>query len=702
MNPNIGNKDWALISSVEAHNSLFPERKIDVDTCQSKRGRVMKEFCKDLQAIIGTEQDGVIGVDDIKALSKYGDIQIEQPYPFLKVIRWAMWCKGYSGGDINNDKYGDKKFLSGLHRLQEDSGTEKSDILNRFHIKAIFSMDAYVLVPGTKGDSQIREMQQRMNKYTINYCGISPCDGLPQNKLIKQIVWYMQIVANDPSDLDGEFGSKTIHNFNKNLYNDIKYNLNRSKNEEFLRILQCLLRMNGYKAEITGKFDYNVPKESEPTLKQIRRFKTLMNLDDPLNDSAENFERRNSITNELICALLRSCGLRSRPAIACDTSVIMTQEYCNELIEGGYKIIGRYISGFVGKGRNKALSLDEIQLIRKNGIELFLIFQEGGASINYFKNTQGEMDGNKINQAMKKLQIPMGNVVFVAVDCDMYEDDFREYVIPYFRGINNVVRDYRVGVYSSRLGCKILKEKNLATGFFVSGSSYNFAGNSGVSIPPYWHFEQYCTDIKVKKLDIDKVAVSLNYKDCIVSFNQKESNDYTDIIMKKLKQIQREINERYQHDELINMASALTGNPLVLGGAISGNVIKELAWFFNQVTHKGPWDLKVDSSWEKTIGSDKMPRFSFAGSNEYFFFHGQYITREELGNITYGYLGSAMLIPDFILYIGGGIAAHGDNLAEMLMHALTHLNEYKPPYYGDSPEDHHFVEFGINLYKSLN
>ena len=160
--------------------------------------------------------------------------------------------------------------------------------------------------------------------------------------------------------------------------NDIKYNRNRSKNEEFLRILQCLLRMNGYKAEITGEFNYDVPKQEEPTLKQIRRFKVLMNLDDPLNDSDENFERRNSITNELICALLRSCGLRSRPAIACDTSVIITQEYCDELISGGYKIIGRYISGFVGKGRNKALSLDEIQLIRKNGIELFLIFQEGG------------------------------------------------------------------------------------------------------------------------------------------------------------------------------------------------------------------------------------------------------------------------------------------------------------------------------------
>ena len=217
------------------------------------------------------------------------------------------------------------------------------------------------------------------------------------------------------------------------------------------------------------------------------------------------------------------------------------------------------------------------------------------------------------------------------------------------------------------------------------------------------NYNRLCDEIaNNKKLDIDNVAVSLNYKECIVRFNQKESNDYTDIIMKKLKQMEIEIKKKYEHDELINIASALTGNPLVVGGTITGNVLKELIWFFNQVTHKGPWDLKVDSSWEKTIVSDKMPRFSYPGSSEYFFFQGQYITREELGNITYGYLGSVMLIPDFILYIGGGVAAHGGNFIQMLTHALTHLNEYKPPYYGDSREDHHFVEFGINLYKSLH
>ena len=66
-----------------------------------------------------------------------------------------------------------------------------------------------------------------------------------------------------------------------------------------------------------------------------------------------------------------------------------------------------------------------------------------------------------------------------------------------------------------------------------------------------------------------------------------------------------------------------------------------------------------------------MPRFSYPGSSEYFFFQGQYITREELGNITYGYLGSVMLIPDFILYIGGGVAAAGDILLNPIKETLV-------------------------------
>ena len=112
-----------------------------------------------------------------------------------------------------------------------------------------------------------------------------------------------------------------------------------------------------------------------------------------------------------------------------------------------------------------------------------------------------------------------------------------------------------------------------------------------------------------------------------------------------------------------------------------------MIWFFNQVTHKGPWDLKVDESWKKTIGIEPMPVFGLPGANEYFFFQGNYINREELGNITYGYLEKVMNFPDVILYIGGGVTFKGKNFGEMLFNSILKNKDFKYPKYGDSKED---------------
>lgn len=271
-----------------------------------------------------------------------------------------MWCKGYRGGDINNNIYGDTEFIEGLNKLQTDSGMNINNCISFITLKSIFSMDAYVLIPDTNGDAKIREMQQKMNAVTYKYCGVSPCDGLPQIKLTKQIIRYMQIIANDSNDMDGIFGNKTLENF---------LNLIESKKYEAITILQLLLRINGYMADITGKID-------NETLAQIRRFKVLMNLDDPMNDDPSHLRIRNRIDQKLICALIRSCGYLDRDTTCCDTSFIITQEYANDLKNHDYSIVGRYISGTVGE-RSKALTIEEIEVLKRNKIDLFLIFQEG-------------------------------------------------------------------------------------------------------------------------------------------------------------------------------------------------------------------------------------------------------------------------------------------------------------------------------------
>ena len=689
--------DQKYIDAVKAHNDEYPNRRIDIDYALTHRGAVMKELIKDLQIILGTNPDGELGNDDKAAYEAKINFHFQKntSYPILPTIRRAMWCKGYHGGDVYDEQYGDGILSKGLNNLIRDAGLQdipefNNDTINFKLLKAIFSVDAYVLIE-SKGNPIIREMQQTMNKYTYKYIGIYPCDGIPQAKLIRQIVWYMQIVSNDPSDMDGEFGDKTLQNY----LNNLNKNSNSFQYIESVKILECLLNVNRIGTLLTGKL-------SESTFKMIRQFKTLANLDDP-----KQLTKNNDITKELVAGLLRSCGLKSRKTICCDTSFIINQDNIKYLKSEGYSIIGRYISGTVSN-RSKALTPGEINLLRNNNFEIFLIFQEGASNkLDYFKDSSaGERDGNKININMKLLNIPENNVVFVAIDCDMYEDDFIKYIVPYMEKINQTVKKYRIGVYCSRLGCHILKERNLASAFFISGASYGFCGNYGITLPDLWHFEQFKTDLKIGNLQIDKVAISLNYADCIANFDSKDKKDYTDIIMKKLNEMEKIINERYSENEKAEFYATIVGliteNNYVVPAVKLANIAKEVKWFFEQVTHRGPWDVKVDESWQKTIGITPMPRFGIRGGNEYFFFSGYYIDREELGNITYGYLGTAMNFPDIILYIGGGVASKGKKVHEMLLNSLIHIKDFKPPYYGDSKEDHEFVEIGVNLYKKLH
>jgi len=184
--------------------------------------------------------------------------------------------------------------------------------------------------------------------------------------------------------------------------------------------------------------------------------------------------------------------------------------------------------------------------------------------------------------------------------------------------------------------------------------------------------------------------------------------DYTTQIMSKLNGMENIINQRQTIEKRTEQASILsslvTGNFVLFPAVKASNVLIELGWFFQQVTHRGPWDLKIDNSWRQTIGIEPIPNYGVKGKpNDKFLFSGKVVDREELGNITYGYLGKAMNFPDAIIYLGGGVAAQGKILKDMIINSAKKLDELlKDPYFGDSKEDHECVEFGIKLYNKTH
>lgn len=100
-----------------------------------------------------------------------------------------------------------------------------------------------------------------------------------------------------------------------------------------------------------------------------------------------------------------------------DTATRLDQDKINTL-KWRYEIVGRYLTNVEGGTLDKKMTLDEIQLIIDNGLSIFLIFQEYGASNSAFNYAKGVEQAEKAIKAAKGLKIPHGTTIYFAVDYD--------------------------------------------------------------------------------------------------------------------------------------------------------------------------------------------------------------------------------------------------------------------------------------------
>ncbi|WP_304943391.1 beta-propeller fold lactonase family protein [Vallitalea guaymasensis] len=111
-------------------------------------------------------------------------------------------------------------------------------------------------------------------------------------------------------------------------------------------------------------------------------------------------------------------------------------------------------------------------------------------------------------------------------------------------------------------------------------------------------------------------------------------------------------------------------------------ILASFLYFGKNVAPNKPWDLKIKKRWE-----EQLPGVKYLGLKGKFVLDNNVYDSEQLGNITFGYWGSALGYGPKTLYWGGGVANKGK---------LSHEELEKPPYYGDTSEDHEMIEKGIN------
>ena len=105
-------------------------------------------------------------------------------------------------------------------------------------------------------------------------------------------------------------------------------------------------------------------------------------------------------------------------------------------------------------------------------------------------------------------------------------------------------------------------------------------------------------------------------------------------------------------------------------------------WFIKQVKNQGPWNVKRNAEiWSKTLGISQNTY------NKTVFFYGRPVVIDDIGNITYGYLGKA-----------AGFSSTALKSGSFLYHIANHgLSDFKNEFL-----DERYVQLGVDWYTGKN
>lgn len=405
------------------------------------------------------------------------------------IIQGALWCKGYSTGAsaITRHFYGGT--AAAIAKLQNDAGIAADSIVTLPIMKALLSMDQFVLLADYGGKPEIRQIQQHINATYLAYTGLIPTDGVYGRQMNVALIQVLQSLEGYTPDLaTGNFGSGTTAHLKK-ITPD-----NSSAYLEWVWLGKVALLCNEVNVVVSSQWD-------ETLTNSLLRFQDHYSL-----------PRTGVFDRSTWMSLLTSKGDPNRACIACDTRFEITDSLANKLKSDGYSIVGRYLSEpgmekLKPQDYFKAIRPGELQRILNAGLRFFPIFQENSRSESDFTEEIGERHGREAYEHASALHIPP-TVIFFSVDMDVMDYQIDSLIIPYFHGVFSTLQGgYKVGIYASRHVCQRVMDTGLAVSAFVSDMSSGFSGNLGYPIPNKWSYDQFTEiDGYFDDVDLDRVA----------------------------------------------------------------------------------------------------------------------------------------------------------------------------------------------------
>lgn len=419
-----------------------------------------------------------------------------EPRNLNYILQGGFWTKGYSPGGFNGMFLDDTE--SAVKRFQRDIGIEQTGVVTAQVMKALLNTDGYTL--SSQGSSNMRTVQQFLNAtYGGKYFTYIPTNGVYERNTNKALIYGLQAeMGMSTSVANGNFGPGTTNGC------PVLYEGDSGNN---VKLLQGALLGNGYDTigilGLDGRFDSGLKS------KVIAFQKDLVLPQTGIADMPT------------IKQLLSSAGHTGRSATVCDTATILNSSNIQTIINNGYKMVGRYLTGTVGGTRSKALTQSELNLMFNKGLKVFPIYQDGGYYSDYFVSGQGTIDARKALVAARALGFKSGTTIYFAVDFDAYDFEVKDKIIPYFREIRSYLQEltqyagvpnYKIGIYGPRNSCIQVSDAGYADYSFVSNMSTGFSGNLGFPMPSNWSFSQFFEQMiysgSNSSIAIDKVDTS--------------------------------------------------------------------------------------------------------------------------------------------------------------------------------------------------
>ena len=470
--------DMRVLEAQQWYNATYSGRTGYVAIAEDgiTGGGTCKALVRALQIELGLTVDGSMGAGTVAACPTISADTTNTN--LIKIVQCGFYCKGYECGGI--DGIYSEATASAAYDFVTDVGfPNATGTLSGKLVQALLNTDPFKLI--SSGSSNVRSAQQYLNREYLIYMSafkFIPCTGVPDRNMMKAIIAALQYeeAGHSMSGVDGIYGNNTL-----NKAPTLSVGTTKSAYVKIARM--CMMCMYSRGVGLSG--DYGT--DFETMVAAFQRFYGLEGLSGVTSGE---------IGKTTWASLLSSKGDTSRAAKACDTSTqILTDAKAEALVNAGYEIVGRYLTGTVGGTRDKSLSVEELLLLKKHGLRVFPIYQDGGASASYFSYEQGRIDADLAIEAALDLAIPENTIIYFAVDFDFTEDQVRDKIVDHFTGIKEIFyqksANYRIGIYGARNTCSIICDKDLACSSFVSDMSTGYSGNLGFPLPDNWAFDQF-------------------------------------------------------------------------------------------------------------------------------------------------------------------------------------------------------------------